>query len=111
MTLVERKVSPTDAEPQEVVIVHPLDRKVLSQNGYVPSWSEVSNELDLNDLPRGEKKLFQAFYRAQRLYALGKRTKGHRLITALDGNSDFKEFEIQNASTLDRMVRIVRKGH
>lgn len=85
--------------------INPLDRR----NGRVPSWVEVISEFKLGDLPPGEKKLYHAFYRAQRMFALGKPKKGGRLIKALDKLPYFIKFEDKHSHILDEIAKKVRK--
>ncbi len=84
--------------------INPLDRR----DGRVPSWIEIVDEFDLGDLPRGVKKLYHAYYRAQRMFALGKRKKGGRLIDALDKLPHFVRFEEEHDGTLNLIARRVR---
>lgn len=91
-------------EREDKTYENPLDRR----NGRVPSWTDVSTQYGLTKLPRGQKKLFQAFYRAQRLFALEKKTKGRRLINALDNCTHFRAFEDENENVLDMIARKVR---
>ena len=84
--------------------INPLDRR----DGRVPSWAEISDEFNLSHLPRGKGKLYHAFYRAQRMLALGKERKGRRLLDALDKLPHFNEFEEEHGNTLSLIARKVR---
>lgn len=108
---IEEEPLPNEEKPDEVEFVHPLDEEVLSlENGYIPSWTTVSKELGLSELPRGQRKLFRSFYRAHRFYARGKSTKGLKLIRKLERLKHFQEFEEKFSNQLDELVTIVSRG-
>jgi len=89
---------------EKVPFVNPLDQ----ENGRIPSWAKISHEFDLDELPRGQKKLWRAYYRAQRFFAQGRRKKGRRLMKALDNLAHFSQFEEENYNALGSLARRVR---
>jgi len=102
--------SPGDSA-EAIEIIHPLDKEVLNlRNGYIPSWSKVVGEFGLQKLPRGKKKLFRSYYRAQSLYAQRRKIKGHDLMQSLLKKSEFRVLEKECANDLERIANMVRKG-
>lgn len=106
--MIEReKVISIEAEEEKEekkVFISSLDRR----DGRVPSWAEISGEFRLDDFSRGEKKIFRAFYRAQRFFAQGRKTKGRRLINSLDKLPHFVDFEDRHGHTLTLIAKKVR---
>jgi len=80
----------------------------LERDGLIPSWSEIANRFNLDQLNPGDYKIVQEYYRIQRIFARGKLTKGKRARHGLFENPVFLALEDREPELLMDIANLVR---